>query len=199
MVLPTGLVAAPHHANFFHPFSPICSATVDDSRINAHLDSGCAADTNDSKSSINQAPTLAGMPEKRKAQKQSLAPIFSHAKAKRPAANTPPDDIDDIEILEPGTSRTTNGKGATEPIGSSSRRDEPPPAKRLKTTTANIKAAAPLAERMRPQRLSDVVGHEHITGKESLLLNLIEGGGTGSMILVSYIISYSCPDHPCSK
>lgn len=38
---------------------------------------------------------------------------------------------------------------------------------------------------MRPMTLDDVVGHDHIVGKDSLLRGLIDSNGTGSLILVS--------------
>lgn len=46
-----------------------------------------------------------------------------------------------------------------------------------------LKAAAPLAEQLRPQNLEDFVGQEHLTGPDGLLLSLIESGNIGSMIL----------------
>ena len=42
---------------------------------------------------------------------------------------------------------------------------------------------APLAERLRPQTLDDLVGQEHLTGKGSILRNAIEQGKIPSMIL----------------
>src|SRR6186713_3588153 len=41
----------------------------------------------------------------------------------------------------------------------------------------------PLAERMRPQVLDDLVGQEHLTGKGSILRTAIENGKIPSMIL----------------
>lgn len=42
---------------------------------------------------------------------------------------------------------------------------------------------APLAERMRPQRLDDLEGQEHLVGEKSILRTAIEGGKIPSMIL----------------
>ncbi len=42
---------------------------------------------------------------------------------------------------------------------------------------------APLAERLRPKTLSDLLGQEHLTGKGSVLRNSIENGKIPSMIL----------------
>ena len=44
-------------------------------------------------------------------------------------------------------------------------------------------SAAPLAERMRPQKLDDLIGQEHLTGKGSILRTAIENGKIPSMIL----------------
>src|SRR5215213_7182644 len=46
-----------------------------------------------------------------------------------------------------------------------------------------MNAATPLAERMRPQILEDLVGQEHLTGKGSILRTAIELGKIPSMIL----------------
>ncbi|MFZ1529312.1 MAG: replication-associated recombination protein A [Ferruginibacter sp.] len=42
---------------------------------------------------------------------------------------------------------------------------------------------APLAERLRPQTLDDLVGQEHLTGKGSILRNAIDAGNIPSIIL----------------
>src|SRR5919112_3145217 len=44
-------------------------------------------------------------------------------------------------------------------------------------------STAPLAERMRPQTLDDLVGQEHLAGKGSILRTAIENGKIPSMIL----------------
>ena len=44
-------------------------------------------------------------------------------------------------------------------------------------------AIAPLAERLRPKKLNDLIGQEHLTGKGSVLRNSIENGKIPSMIL----------------
>jgi putative ATPase len=43
-------------------------------------------------------------------------------------------------------------------------------------------APRPLADRLRPQALADVVGQEHLTGPEGILTRLIASGSLGSMI-----------------
>src|SRR4029079_17459454 len=46
-----------------------------------------------------------------------------------------------------------------------------------------MNSSAPLAERMRPQTLDDLVGQDHLTGKGSVLRTAIENGKIPSMIL----------------
>src|SRR5687768_11029159 len=47
----------------------------------------------------------------------------------------------------------------------------------------NENRTAPLAERMRPEKLQDLTGQEHLTGPGSILRNAIEKGVIPSMIL----------------
>lgn len=56
--------------------------------------------------------------------------------------------------------------------------------KKAKTssTSAHLLDVAPLAERLRPQILSDFVGQPHLTGEGSLLMNMLNNGTTGSII-----------------
>jgi len=44
-------------------------------------------------------------------------------------------------------------------------------------------ATPPLAERLRPRKLNDLIGQEHLTGKGSVLRNSIENGKIPSMVL----------------
>src|SRR4029078_9664763 len=46
-----------------------------------------------------------------------------------------------------------------------------------------MNSSSPLAERMRPQTLDDLVGQEHLTGKGSVLRTAIENGKIPSIIL----------------
>ncbi|MBC7589380.1 MAG: AAA family ATPase, partial [Chitinophagaceae bacterium] len=46
-----------------------------------------------------------------------------------------------------------------------------------------MNTSTPLAERMRPKMLDDLVGQEHLTGQGSILRNAIEQGKIPSMIL----------------
>jgi len=93
--------------------------------------------------------------------------------------DSPPPEVD-----PPSSRRTLTNPKSIPSI--SKLKDGPPPAKRVKTSMAgNLRAAAPLAEKLRPITLEDFVGHDHVTGQDSLLRGLLEGGGVGSIILVS--------------
>jgi len=46
-----------------------------------------------------------------------------------------------------------------------------------------MNSSTPLAERMRPKTLDDLVGQEHLTGQGSILRTAIEQGKVPSMIL----------------
>lgn len=48
---------------------------------------------------------------------------------------------------------------------------------------SNVNTSIPLAERLRPSTLDDLIGQEHLTGKGSILRNVIEQGRIPSMIL----------------
>jgi len=47
--------------------------------------------------------------------------------------------------------------------------------------------ATPLAERMRPRQLDDLVGQEHLTGKGNILRTAIEHGKILSMIFLKQV------------
>ena len=57
--------------------------------------------------------------------------------------------------------------------------DPPPPPPRAATSPDN----APLADRLRPQRLEDVVGQEHLTGPDGAIGRMVAAGKLASMIL----------------
>ncbi|EKM54373.1 uncharacterized protein PHACADRAFT_210174 [Phanerochaete carnosa HHB-10118-sp] len=93
--------------------------------------------------------------------KQSIAPIFSQRSAASSSRITP------------------SGSKNKRPAASSA---DAGPAKRSKACT-KLSAAAPLAERLRPQSLDEFVGQPHLTGPSSLLMNLTRSGSFGSLIL----------------
>ena len=57
--------------------------------------------------------------------------------------------------------------------------DEPPPA----APPAETAADAPLADRLRPRRLDEVVGQEHLTGPEGAIGRMVAAGKLSSLIL----------------
>jgi hypothetical protein len=59
--------------------------------------------------------------------------------------------------------------------------DVPPPAKKAKRNAAED--AMPLAERMRPKTLDELVGHEDLVGQNGVLRELILSDRVPSMIL----------------
>ncbi|QRW21807.1 ATPase [Rhizoctonia solani] len=137
-----------------------CSASVAEDLIDKHVRSGCktGVDTKPNTPKSKPAPSQA-KPSAHKENSSSLAPIF---KSKRTASSPPPPQTDGPE------------------------RDNEPPTptpKRAKTSKQHLTDAAPLAERMRPKSLDELVGQEHLVGKGSLLRGLMESGTTGSMIL----------------
>jgi putative ATPase len=131
-----------------------------------------------------------------------LAPIFSLGK--RGPETRPTSSQDDVEMLAAYSSSQAQpvdvGKEPTPPAKRARRTEgEPSPNKGASVQMASIfapkgplvqappggylKAAAPLAEQLRPQTLDDFVGQEHLTGLDGLLFSLMESGNMGSMIL----------------
>ncbi len=51
------------------------------------------------------------------------------------------------------------------------------------TDDTNDAANRPLADRLRPQNIEDIVGQEHLTGPDGVLTRLFESGSVGSLIL----------------
>jgi len=130
-----------------------------------------------------------------------VASIFSLGK--RGPETRPTSSQDDVETLVASSSQVKPidvDEGSTPPAKRARRTGgEPSPNKKGPVQMASIfaqkrrsaqappggylKAAAPLAEQLRPQSLEDFVGQEHLTGPDGLLLSLIESGNIGSMIL----------------
>src|SRR5215203_1586788 len=57
--------------------------------------------------------------------------------------------------------------------------EEPPPA----TATPDPAADAPLADRLRPRGLDEVVGQEHLTGQDGAIGRMVAAGKLSSLIL----------------
>src|SRR5690606_8447123 len=60
--------------------------------------------------------------------------------------------------------------------------DAPPPAPRA-GTREEPRADAPLADRLRPESLADVIGQEHLTGPEGAIGRMVAAGRLSSMVL----------------
>ncbi|KAB5589342.1 ATPase [Ceratobasidium theobromae] len=136
-----------------------CSASVSEEKIDAHVRSGCKTGLESNPPATPHANATASQssgPRPSSSKKRNLAPIF---KSKRTASSPPPTLTRDVEL-----------------------NDTPTP-KRPKTSKERLANVAPLAERMRPKTLGELVGQEHLIGKGSLLRGLMESGATGSMIL----------------
>ncbi|CAE6493364.1 unnamed protein product [Rhizoctonia solani] len=136
-----------------------CSASIPEGLIDEHVRSGCKTGVDPKPSTTPKSKPVPSQPKRSASQKHkdnSLAPIF---KFKRTASSPPPTETS--EHNEPPT----------------------PTPKRVKTSKQHLTDAAPLAERMRPKTLDELVGQEHLVGKGSLLRGLMESGTTGSMIL----------------
>ncbi|KAG8688634.1 hypothetical protein FRC08_011323 [Ceratobasidium sp. 394] len=137
-----------------------CCAGVLEEEIDAHLASGCVTDVGDGPLAVSSLPRIKpkstpSQPSRTsKKRKGPLAPIFQS----RRSSPSPPPTTKDLEAC-----------------------DAPTP-KRTKTSKDRLADVAPLAERMRPKTLDDLVGQEHLIGKGSLLRGLMVSGSTGSMI-----------------
>ncbi|KAF9051020.1 P-loop containing nucleoside triphosphate hydrolase protein [Hymenopellis radicata] len=136
---------------------PICSHSVNALAINAHIDNGCQ----------EAAPSQAKVSNRKSA--SNLAPIFQ-------ARPTNPIDVNQSlpsssPSLPKGKKRAINDS----PSSSSA------PAKRVKMSM-QLQSIAPLAERMRPERLDEFVGHAHLTNPNSMFMNGAATGSLGSMI-----------------
>src|SRR5246127_5519177 len=60
---------------------------------------------------------------------------------------------------------------------------EPPPREDDGPTGMGGPLTAPLAERLRPRRLAEVIGQEHLTGPEGAIGRMVAAGRLSSMIL----------------
>ncbi|CAE6466532.1 unnamed protein product, partial [Rhizoctonia solani] len=156
----SNLFCAPRSVAMSYVICVECSASVAEGLIDEHVRSGCKTGADTDPNTPKPEPTLSRSKPSASLQKRkdnSLAPIF---KSKRTASSPPPQTADP-EHNEPPT----------------------PTPKRAKTSKQHLTDAAPLAERMRPKTLDELVGQEHLVGKGSLLRGLMESGTTGSMIL----------------
>lgn len=138
--------------------SPICSRNVNAVVINAHIDNGCQ----------EAAPSQAKTSNRKTA--SNLAPIFQ-------ARPTNPIDVN--QSLP--SSSPSLPKGKKRAINDTPSSSSSAPAKRAKMSM-QLQSIAPLAERMRPERLDEFVGHVHLTNPSSMFMNGATTGSLGSMI-----------------
>ncbi|KAI0085130.1 hypothetical protein BDY19DRAFT_897171 [Irpex rosettiformis] len=109
----------------------------------------------------------------------TLAPIFGgpSSLSKKDVTSLP------SRYLPSATRGIAQKRRATETAPASDHTE--PSTKKTKTGTtvaSRLSAAAPLAERLRPQNLGDFVGQPQLTAHDSLLMGLLRNGATGSMI-----------------
>ncbi|OAX31771.1 P-loop containing nucleoside triphosphate hydrolase protein [Rhizopogon vinicolor AM-OR11-026] len=147
---------------------PICLQPVLEENINKHLDSSC----NTYLTSSQRLGESSFQPQNTESKK--LAPIFSQTRDKHPS----------ILAGRLSTSTLTTQDTFT---ASKKRKSQMPSAfrmssKRSKVMPSNSTSAVPLAERLRPQCLEDFFGQKHLTGPDSLLMNMLNNGIIGSLI-----------------
>ncbi|EJU04445.1 P-loop containing nucleoside triphosphate hydrolase protein [Dacryopinax primogenitus] len=161
---------------------PICGSTLSEDDINAHLDRCCVkTPTKPSK----QNGSIAGSRPK------PIAPIFLHKRPPSPIATpkSPP-----LKRARPSASHTSSSYQSHPSSSASHPRSTPfhssapihSPHTIKNSTSSNLLAAQPLAERLRPQTLDDFVGQEDVVGPGSLLRGLMEkegSTGVGSCVL----------------
>ncbi|KAH7913889.1 P-loop containing nucleoside triphosphate hydrolase protein [Hygrophoropsis aurantiaca] len=142
---------------------PICSHSVSESNINKHLDSNCSGFiiTSETAASSKEKPRISG----------KVAPIFNQQKERAPLDGF----LSAAASSDASRASSSQKRKINEPSMSQSIN------KRLKGSTSQY-STTPLAERLRPQHLSDFIGQKHLTGPESLLMNMLETGTLGSMI-----------------
>lgn len=147
-------------SRFDASYSPICSRSVRASDINAHIDNGCQ----DAEPPSTQSKLTA------KKSASNLASIFrpkpsGHAATDNQTLPSP------SPSLPKGKKRASNDTVSAGSIQT----------KRTKITT-QLQSIAPLAERMRPERLEEFIGHAHLTDPNSMFMNGVANRSLGSMI-----------------
>lgn len=148
--------------------SPVCSRKVPELSINQHLDNSCS-NVSSSKDAPDVIPCTASTPgssqKKTKTTSDSMAPIFNLKNRRAESSGQSPLPIHSESAKKRVAEDSALFHG---------------PIKRRKTS--NIQAAAPLAEKLRPGTLAEFVGQPHLTGADSLLMNSLAGGSSGSYI-----------------
>ncbi|KAJ3528950.1 hypothetical protein NM688_g7924 [Phlebia brevispora] len=189
------LIADTGPATSVPPSGPICHRDLPERCINDHLDNNCS-DASTSSLVTPKRGLKAGASSQRIGN-SSLAPIFAAGKPKASPSLTQSHLSSSGKLkaspslthshshsdIQANAERTTQ-KRRQEHNSSSSQAG---PSKKSRTSghvtmTASMSSAAPLAERLRPRSLEEFIGQPHLTGPDSLLMNLMKSGLTGSMI-----------------
>jgi putative ATPase len=135
---------------------PICQTKVPESSINRHIDNNCKLPSDHPVASPSNSIRPAFQPA-------VGTGFFSKAGKKRPVPSPPTPQKPAVATPPPEPS---NGA---------------PPPKKVKRNAAE--EAQPLAERMRPKSLEELVGHEDLVGENGVLRELILTDRVPSMIL----------------
>jgi putative ATPase len=151
-------------ASLYTSTSPICSKEVSAGIINEHIDSSCTKRVGSSSQQSSGTSTVRIRQKNTSLSSSPVAPIFklnSDHKWTELVSHTPgpsaPKRAAEVEALQPTKTVKRN-------------------------KTAHTDSAAPLAERLRPTTLSEFVGQCHLTGVDSVLMNMLASGSVGSMI-----------------
>lgn len=144
---------------------PICSQPVFERDINGHIDSGCSEHTVGESSS---EPERGSQSRLIGDSNSKIASIFSRSRDTKPSGSNIPSEPMDTPVVR---KRKVASPLSLKPL-----------AKRAKANEPSMTAGAPLADRLRPRRLSDFIGQRHLTGSDSLLMNMVKNGKLGSII-----------------
>lgn len=153
---------------------PICGAKVAQNIINRHIDSDCTF----TGSPLSPNPQVKANDEPdagRKSESRMVSGFFSAQSKKRAATQVP------AVAANTSPADNTNDRAKVTDSEPLSLRDSPPPAKKAKRSAAE--EAMPLAERMRPKYLNELIGHEDLVGPQGVLRELILSDRVPSMIL----------------
>ncbi|CAO3638239.1 unnamed protein product [Cunninghamella blakesleeana] len=157
---------------------PICAQSVDEHIINTHIDSNCAVIENMSLSSNTSTTTTA-----------KLASIFTSPKSQQEVKKVPINPNQSIKrtpLFENKSTKQTDVevdyKQDTTKNKNFTSNNIPAP-KRQKLDPSS---AMPLAAKVRPNTLDDIIGQEELVGKDGILHKLIKADKIPSMILWGY-------------
>ena len=177
---------------------PACSRKVPISRINKHLDRGCPEEDDPvppppSSSSANSGKPVASFftPLANRKKEKDLASASATRKASPPSSpvRSSTQTITSKRPLNSGNDDNFIDSSTTRENGGSFNEDTSSAAKKQKVTaagnssTSRLRAAMPLAERMRPSDFTEMVGQEAMFGPEGVLRRIISSDRCPSMLL----------------